>query len=145
MRDKFHLGRIFVRVAIALDCEITAVTDHMCVGHDAIAIDDKTGANPALQRPRIPRRAVIRLDFGRGDADETFLNRTIRFRRRDRNWDNRWRRRRPRARLARSRGRLWLSGNRSGRALLLRVRGRSNEQQRATKNQNPVHQAKSRT
>ena len=70
---------IFVRIALAFDGEVTAVADHMRIGHDAVAIDDESGANAALNRARIPRRAIIRLDFGRGDADKTLLNLAVRL------------------------------------------------------------------
>ena len=61
------------------DRKVTAVADHVRIGHDAIAIDDETRADAALDGARIPRRPIIRLDFRCGDANETLLNLAIRL------------------------------------------------------------------
>ena len=74
VRDELHGGRIFVRIAIALDREIAAVADHVRVGHDAIAVDHKAGADAALNRSGVPRRPVIGFDRRRGDANQAFLD-----------------------------------------------------------------------
>ena len=79
MRDELHRGRIFVRIALALDREVAAVAHDVRVGHDAFAIDDKSGANAAPDRARVPRRAIIGLDFGRSDANEALLNFAVRL------------------------------------------------------------------
>ena len=78
MRDEQNRGRIFIRIAIALDREVAAVAHHVRVRHDAVAVDDKAGADAPLDCARIPGRPVIRLDLRRGDADQTFLNLAVR-------------------------------------------------------------------
>src|SRR5437763_15789556 len=87
MRDEQYFGRIFIWIAVAFDREIAAVADHVRVGHDAIAFNDEAGADAAREHSRIPRRAIIWRNFGRGDAHQTFLDRAIGFwwRHRDRN------------------------------------------------------------
>ena len=77
------LAVIFIWIAIALDCKIAAVAHDVRVGHDAIAVDHKTGANAAAEHSRVPRRAIIWRNFGGRDADQAFLNRSVRLRRRD--------------------------------------------------------------
>ncbi len=74
VRDEQNRGRILIGIALALDRKIAAVADDMGVGHDARSVDDEAGANPFLNRAGIPRRLVIRLDVGRGDANEAFLD-----------------------------------------------------------------------
>ena len=51
VRHEADRGRIFVRIALAFDGEVTTVTHDVRVGHDAVAIDDKSGANAALDAP----------------------------------------------------------------------------------------------
>ncbi len=77
VRDEQNRGRILVGIALALDREIAAVADDVRVGHDARSVDDEAGADPFLNCAGIPRRLVIRLDVGRGDANEAFLDRAV--------------------------------------------------------------------
>ena len=93
VRHELNRGRIFVRIAVAFDRQVAAVADHVGIGHDAIAIDDKTGADAARDDAGIPRRLIIRLNLGRGDADKAFLDRPVRLRRRDRDGHDCWSRR----------------------------------------------------
>ncbi len=74
MRDEQNRGRIFIRIAIALYGKVAAVADHVRVGHDAIAVDNETGAHAPLNCARIPRRAVIRLDLRRHDSNQASLD-----------------------------------------------------------------------
>ena len=90
MRDKQNRGGIFIRIAVAFDGEIAAVAHDVCIGHDAVAVDDEAGADAATDDARIPGRLVIGLDLGRGDADKTLLDRSVRPRRSHRDHDG-WR------------------------------------------------------
>src|SRR5436309_15781221 len=59
--NELHGRRIFVGIVLPLHDQIAAVGDYMCVSQNAIATYDEAGADAALERPRIPRRLVIRL------------------------------------------------------------------------------------
>ena len=83
VRDEFNRRLVFIRIAFALDREIATVAYDMRVRHDAIAIDDKAGADTALDRAGVPRRAIIRFNFRRRDANQTFLNLSVRLRLQD--------------------------------------------------------------
>ena len=74
MCDEEDPGRILVWIALTLHREVAAVAHDVRVGHDTRSVDDEAGANPFLNSAGIPRRLVIRLDVGRGDADEAFLD-----------------------------------------------------------------------
>ena len=74
VRDKQHRRRIFIRIALALDREVAAVTHDVGVGQDALAIDHKPGTDAAPDRARVPGGAIIGLHLGRGDADEAALD-----------------------------------------------------------------------
>ena len=108
MRDKQNARGVLVGIALALDGEISGVADDMRVRHDARAVYDKTGPDPATDRTGVPRRAVIRFNLGGSNANETLLNSAVRlFRSRyhDRSdrWDSRSRFQRRRAFLGRRR------------------------------------------
>src|SRR5689334_4715687 len=91
MRDKHNARGVLVRIALTLDREIPRVADDMRIRHDARAVDDKTGADAATDRTRIPGGAVIRFNLGGGNANETFLNSAVRlFRSRYHNRSDRW-------------------------------------------------------
>jgi hypothetical protein len=64
MRDKQNARRVLIRIALALDGEIPRVADDMRVRHDARAVYDKTGPDPATDRTGVPGRAVIRFNLG---------------------------------------------------------------------------------
>ena len=74
MRHEENGRRIFIRIAFALDREVAAVAHDVGVGHDALAVDDKPGADAALDRAGVPGRSIIGLHLGRGDADEAVLD-----------------------------------------------------------------------
>ena len=91
MRDKQNARRVLIRIALALDGEIPRVADDMRVRHDARAVYDKTGPDPATDRTGVPGRAVIRFNLGGGNANETLLNSAVRlFRSRHHNRGDRW-------------------------------------------------------
>src|SRR5438552_3908527 len=126
MRDKQNARGILIRIALTLDREIPCVAHDMRVGHNPRAVDHKTGADPATNRTGVPRRAIIRFNLGRGNANETFLNFAVRlFRSRHNNrsegWGSRTRFQRRRAFLGRrrQRWRVLLRRYRWGRVLLL--------------------------
>ncbi len=81
MRDEKQTRGIFFRIAIALDREVAAVADDVGVGHDAIAADEKAGADATLDAAGIPRRLVIGLHFRAGDANDAVLDPAVRLRR----------------------------------------------------------------
>ena len=70
VRDELHRRRIFVRIAFALDREVTAVADDVGVGQDPLAVDHEAGADAAADRAGVPGRAVIRLDLRGSNPDE---------------------------------------------------------------------------
>src|SRR5213078_2590445 len=79
VRHEKYRGGIFVRVALTLDGEIAAVANNVSVREDALAVDHEAGADATTDRAGIPRRAIIRLHFGRGDANEAVLNLAVRL------------------------------------------------------------------
>ena len=54
MRDKQDRGRILVRIAVTFNGEVAAVADHVRIGHDAVAFDDKARADAPLNAAGIP-------------------------------------------------------------------------------------------
>ncbi len=81
VRHKQDAGRIFLRVALSFDREVTAVTHDVGIGHDAVAGDDEPRADSPLNPARIPRRLVVRIHPRSGDADEAVLDLGVRRRR----------------------------------------------------------------
>ena len=70
-------------IAFAIDRKIATIADDMRVRHDAIAVDDKPRTDAALNRARVPRRAVIRFHVRGADADQTLLDLPVRLRLQD--------------------------------------------------------------
>src|SRR6476619_8264116 len=91
MRDKQNARRVLIRISLAVDGKIPCVTDDMRVRHNARAVYDKTGPDPAPDRTCVPGRAVIRFNLGGSNANETLLNSAVRlFRSRHHNRSDRW-------------------------------------------------------
>src|SRR5207244_3819324 len=111
---------------------------HVRIGHDAIALDHKAGADAAPKHARIPWSAIIRSNFGGGNTHQTFLDWTVWPRRRHRNWNgDHILCRRPRfcpgrPRLVLSWRRRWFS------RVLLAERCRSSEHQNGNENRNTL-------
>ena len=106
VQKRFSFKKLPADNPIAFHGEVTAVADHMRVGHDAVALDHKARANAPLNSARIPGRPVIRFDLRRRDADQTSLDLAVRTGRDSRDLDRDlrgWRRRRDRGRLSRRR------------------------------------------
>src|SRR6266496_1395012 len=128
IRYELYFGRILIGIAVPLHGQVTAVGNNVCVRHDAIAAYDEAGANAALEPSSVPRRFVVRLDRSRGNPDQTFLNGTVWFWRR--NWYRDWNcflRRRARSPWTRPRLALRLHWGTRGCAFL-RVQNRSKQQ-----------------
>ena len=91
MRDEQNAPGVFIRIALALNGEISRVADDVRVRHDARTVYDKAGPDAATDRTGVPGRAVIGLNLGGGNANETLLNSAIRlFRSRHHNRGDRW-------------------------------------------------------
>ena len=90
VRHEQDRGGIFIRIAVTLDREIARIADDVRIRHDAVAFDDKTCPDAALDSARIPRRPIIGFDFRRRDADETLLDFPIRTQRHGRRRDDVW-------------------------------------------------------
>ncbi len=80
VRHEKHRRRILIRVPLALHREIARVADHVRVGQNALPVDHKPGADPAPDRPGIPRGPIIRFHLRGSDPDETALDLTVRLR-----------------------------------------------------------------
>src|ERR1051326_282252 len=135
MRDEQDSCRVLVWVSVALNRDVASIAYHVSVGHDSIAIDDKTRADSALKRAGIPRSAIIRLNFCHRDPDETFLNRAVGLWRRHRDRHHgRWRW----SRFGRSDARRKVLFGRGGRRiLLLRKTWQRKKQSNTGGNENP--------
>ena len=143
MRNEQNFGRILIRIAVALDREIATVADHMRVRHDAIAFNNEAGADAAPDHSCIPRRAIIRRNFRRGNAHQAFLDRAIGFwwRHRDRNRNYILRRS---SGFRSNSGRSRLSGrSRRLRSVLLTERYRCSEHNSRNENWDALHAGKS--
>ena len=80
MRNELHRSRIFIRIAVALDRQIAAIADDVCIRHDRAALDGESRSRRALHGAGVPRRLVVRLDIGRGDADDALVDFAVRLR-----------------------------------------------------------------
>jgi hypothetical protein len=74
VRDVFHPGDVFARVALFLDREELRIRDDVRIGHQAVACDDPAGAGTATLRAGQPRDAVIRILRGVADSSHRFAN-----------------------------------------------------------------------
>ena len=91
MRDEQNAPGVFIRIALALNGEISRVADDMRVRHDARALYHKAGPDAATDCTGVPGRAVIGFNLGGGNANQTFLNFAIGlFRSRHHNRGDRW-------------------------------------------------------
>jgi len=135
-----YFRRILIGIAVALDGKVTVVGNYVRVCHDAVAAYDEAGANSALKPSSVPRGFVIRVQRSCRNPHQTFLNRAVRFWRRNRyrDWNCltcRWWARspwiRPRWPLRLHRG--------TRRCAFLRVQNGPEQQGGATKNKDTLH------